>query len=46
MILGCQPILVDRQGRKTRAELSFLRAPLEFADPAAVVDWLLRGRPL
>jgi len=47
VILGCQPILVlTGKGEKTRAEAQLPEGTLEFADLAAVVDWLLKGRPL
>jgi D-glycero-D-manno-heptose 1,7-bisphosphate phosphatase len=44
-VLGCQPILVlTGKGQKTSSESQLPEGTLEFADLAAVVDWLLRGR--
>lgn len=45
-VLGCQPILVyTGKGEKTKADGNLPEGTLEFADLAAVVDWILAGRP-
>ncbi len=45
VILGCLPILVRTgKGEKTRADGNLPEGTLEFADLAAVVDWILSGR--
>ena len=45
-VLGCQPILVHTgKGEKTKADGNLPEGTVEFADLAAVVDWILKGRP-